>query len=345
MSDGIETVRTADAEDVAVRKIVETGDDDTATVTLEVTAEGEEAVAVRLTEPALADVPTDAVDLHAEYGAEHWRFDDAAVFERRLVGGETCTAVYRVRDVDKERLRRLDSDPEIETGAAPLAGLDDVVAEEDSEAVRRLIEGETDSLAADGVADAGSGAGVEGDRDVVDERDDDADRAGAGDGVGSGDGVAAALLAELRTGAVDDEVASALREQLQGGESDRVLIRHLQRKVGDLEAYVDVLESFIDDHGTLGEAFADLRADVEGVDEDRARLDGDLEALSERVADEVGDLDDDVAALQDGQEGLVDRVEAVEQELAAVEGRLEELETFAERLAAAFQPDSGDGVE
>lgn len=320
MSDAIETVRTADAGDVAVRKTIETGDD-TATVTLEVTADGEEPVTVRVTEPGLADVPTDEVDLHAEHGAEHWRFGDEAVFERRLVAGESCTAVYRVRGVDEERVRRLDCDPEIETGSDPLADLDDLVDGQDSEAVRRLIEGGTDSLAVDGAAGAGSDGG-EGGPDAVDGVGGDASTAAAGDGAASSDGVAAALLAELRTGAVDDEVASALREQLQGGKSNQVLIRHLQRKVGDLEAYVDVLESFIDEHGTLEGAFGDLRADVEGVDEG------------------LTSLDDDVADLQDGQAGLVDRVERVEQELEAVEGRLEDLETFAERLSEAFQHDS-----
>lgn len=260
MSDGIETIRNADVGDVAVRKTIETGDDDTATVTLEVSAHREEPLVVQLTEPVLADVPTDDVDLHEEYGAEHWRLDDGAVFERRFDGGESCTTVYRVRNVDEERLRHIDADPEIEVEADAPGDLDDVVDREGSEAVRRLIEGRADSLTV-GADRSGTSAetpdGIPGTSDGIDEA--------ATDPSDASDDIAAALLAELQAGEVDDEVASQLRDELRVGKSHDVRIRHLQRQVGDLQGNLTAFEERLD--GV--ESFADRLSEVfQHVDED-----------------------------------------------------------------------------
>lgn len=363
MSDGIETIRNAGADDVSVRKTIETGDDDTATVTLEVTAECDEPLAVRLTEPALADVPDDDVDLRADHGPDPPRPEDGTVLEGGLEAGETCTVVYRVRNVDEDRFRRLDVDPGIETEADGPAPLEEVVDREGSEAVRRLVEGRADSLTdrgtdpgagdtpgvgvqpaeGSGVSEAPRTAGadpVDGEPARAAEAVEDADADSAGTDAG---GVAEALLDELRAGEVDDEVAGALREELRVGRSHDVRIKHLQRQVSDLAAYADILETFVDGHGTLGEAFDQLLADLQRVDGEVASLRDDLEELSETVSGEIDAVRTDVAALEDGRDDVRDRLGAAEDGLAGADARLEALESFTDRLSDVFESVDEDG--
>lgn len=340
MSDGIETIRTADVGAVAVRKTIETGDDDTATVTLEVTADGEDPIAVRLVEPGLAAVPTDDVDLQEDRGAGHWRLDDA-VLERGFEGGESSIAVYRVRGVDEERFRRLDVDPAIEIDTGASAALGDVVDRAGADAVRRVLEGRADSLTVDEIggereaggadgreiagSDSPGGSGAPDAREATGTADDrgaapsttassdgDVTEGPAGIGGSAGhsgtteiggsaeaggsadpDGVAQALLAELRA-EDDDDVAGALREELRAGGSQDVRIAHLQRRVADLAAYADLLETVIDEYGPLDEVVDELHADldcldgeVETVDE---RLD-DLESFADRLSDVFRSVD------------------------------------------------------
>lgn len=394
MTDGIETIRTASANDVAVRKTIETDADDTATVTLEVTAERDGPLAVRLTERALADVPDDDIDLRAGRGAEHWQLEDAAVFERTLDGGESCTVAYRVRNVDEDRFRRLDADPDIrvetdsgvETDVSTV--LDGVVDRDGSDAVRRLVEGRADSLTdprnsdaeagdvpasprasdADGT-DSAAGAGstdstgtVDGADSAGDAGDPGADgvrgpaeapaavepegtneEGDAGEAAAPSGSVAAALLEELRAGEVDDGVADELREELAGGKSRDVRIRHLQQRVGDLAAYADMLDSFVDDHGTFEEVFAELLADLESVDGEVSALRSDLEEFSATVDRELDDARAERAELEVGRDDVRDRLRAVEADLRALDDRLDGLESFAEQLSDAFGDVDGDG--
>ena len=382
MVDGIETTRTAVAEGVRVRKTVETGPEGTATVTLEVANEADEAATVRLTEPALEAISRADVELDAG----GWRTDDAA-FEREFDAGESASVGYRLVGVDPERFETLDADPVVErTGPGTL----DLADPERSEAVRELVAGERESLSAEGApggvdlstdpADDG-GAAVEevpgdaaddaggGTEDGADDRtpdaedpfvepDDvaveaapsqgpepDADGAASGSGVEAAlagtpaGGVARALLEELREGHVDDETAAALREELEPGRSHDVRIKHLQNQVSDFAAYVEMLEGFVDEHGTLEAAFEGVTGEVATLDRELETVRSDLEGLSGTVERDVGALEADVDGLRDDREEMAARLDRLERQLGDVEERLEDLEAFEERLSGALGSD------
>jgi hypothetical protein len=358
MSDGIETTGTVDADGVRVRKTVETGSDGAASVRLEITHRGDDPATVRVAEPALAAVPGEAVELDAE----GWR-REAATFERELDAGETAALGYRLVGVDAGRFEAVDADPAVER-ADPAVG--DLVDRQGSDAVRELVRGERASLAdaTDASADRSAEDGVEStpapnvngasaETDDIDGQG--GDRPGGGSagpsGVAeSGDtgeqaslaatpagGVARRLLEELREGHVDDETAAALREALEPGRSHDVRIKHLQSRVADFAAYVEMLEAFVDEHGTLEAAFEGVTDEVATLDREVESLRSELEERSAAVDRDVGALEADVGDLQDGQDDLADRLDGLDRRLATVEQRLDDLEEFESRLSGVFR--------
>lgn len=132
-------------------------------------------------------------------------------------------------------------------------------------------------------------------------------------------GVARVLLQELREGHVDEELREELREELNPGRSQDVRIKHLQSEVAEFAAYVEMLDGFVDEHGTIDDA-------VGGMDEQVSSLD-----------DELGSVRSEVDELREGQGGLEARVERLEAELEAVDERLDEFGEFKERLSGVFQ--------
>jgi hypothetical protein len=145
MDDGIETTRTTVADGVRVRKTIDAGADGTAVVTLEVDLERDEPTTVRVVEPALGAVPRDDIELHTDHGAEYWQVGETATFEREFDAGESYEVVYRVAAVDEDRFEALDADTVVDTVDD---AIDDLVDRDDSDAVRELIAGERESLAA-----------------------------------------------------------------------------------------------------------------------------------------------------------------------------------------------------
>ena len=157
-------------------------------------------------------------------------------------------------------------------------------------------------------------------------------------------GVARVLLQELREGHVDEETREELREELNPGRSQDVRIKHLQSEVAEFAAYVEMLDGFVDEHGTLDDAVGGMDEQVSSLDDELESVRSELEDLSDTVDEDVGDLQTDVAELRDGQGDLLDgqgdleaRVERLEDELAAVDERLDEFDEFKERLSGVFQ--------
>lgn len=373
MEDGTETTRTAGEDCVRVRKTVETGPEGAATVTLAVAHEGDEPATLRVTDPALEAVPPEAVELDAG----GWR-TEAATFEREFAGGESATVGYRLVGVDPERFESADADPVVER-TDPAAR--DLASRERSDAVRELVAGDRESLTAEtGPNGVELGADPGTARDGPAEGDADGDPPGEPGGaaaepsmdLGSGEdgkpsesdeggaapaesgleaslsatpsgGVARRLLEELREGHVDEETAAALREALEPGRSHDVRIKHLQSQVSDLAAYVEMLETFVDERGTLEEAFEEVTGEVATLDGDLGTVRSDLEGLSETVERDVGALEADLGDLRDDRDDLADRLDRLERQLRSVEERLQDLEAFENRLLGAFQ--GGDGQE
>ena len=437
MGDGIETTRTAVADGVRVDKTIDTGPDDAAVVTLGVALERDEPTTVRITEPSLGDFPRDQIELHTDHGAEHWQVGETATFEREFDAGESYDVVYRVTDVDADRFEALDADPVVERVGA---SVDDLVDRDDSEAVRELIAGERESLAAPAPGAGGVELSLEsGDGDAegpasepgtepataasggpaadsspeeisvdaspeelsvdVPDVDEPADEAGAdptgepaaeADAVTETDeagsepadepavdpdhapadaadqgrddldaslaatpkgGLARVLLQELREGHVDDETREALRAELEPGRSQDVRIKHLQSEVAEFAAYVEMLDGFVDEHGTLDAVVGGMDEQVASLDEAVESVRSELDDLSESVSEDVDDVEEDVAAVEedvgaieddvddvrDGQDDLEARVDELAEQLETVDERLDELDEFKERLSGAFQ--------
>lgn len=183
--------------------------------------------------------------------------------------------------------------------------------------------------------------------------------------------VARMLLSELQGGHVDEEVRDALRSELgtDKSRSQEIRIDHLQSEVSDLTAYSDLIESFIDRHGTFETVFEDVHAELSALGDRTERVESAIEDLSETV-DQVDDLDEEVEQVQSVQSELESDLEEIremqtdlesrfdrldgeiadahsrlDEELAGVHDRLDDLELFSERITEALQGlgDDSDG--
>ncbi|QLD89973.1 hypothetical protein HWV07_13410 [Natronomonas salina] len=157
-------------------------------------------------------------------------------------------------------------------------------------------------------------------------------------------GIARLLLKELREGHVDEETREELRAELEPGRSRDVRIKHLQSEVAEFAAYVEMLDGFVDEHGTLDDAVGGVDEQVSSLDDELASVRSELDDISDSVNEDVGELQTDVADLRDGQGDLRDgqddleaRLDRLEDELATVDERLDEFDEFKERLSGVFQ--------
>lgn len=162
MSDAGPEEVTVSGEGITVRKSLNEEDFQTLAVVFEVRSDRDETARILLTDQVPDAVPIEDVGFHPEYGAEHWTVEDrSAVFEREFEPDEEFTTIFGIRDFESETADLLGT-PDIEViedesaDGEELEGidleevgdldLDDLVSEEDSEAVRDLIAGERDSL-------------------------------------------------------------------------------------------------------------------------------------------------------------------------------------------------------
>lgn len=117
------------------------------------------------------------------------------------------------------------------------------------------------------------------------------------------------LAVELREGNASDEAVGTLRRHLTPDTpaSDVAKLDHCLTRIGELEAYVDALEEFLDEDGTAQTLLKDLRQEIGAVEE---RLD---------------EFDDRLGVLQDQQTSFEDRLAEVESEAEGVDDLREQL--------------------
>ncbi|EMA69070.1 hypothetical protein C461_05547 [Halorubrum aidingense JCM 13560] len=152
-------------------------------------------------------------------------------------------------------------------------------------------------------------------------------------------GLAAALAAEIRSGAVDESDLETLRSELDVGvpKSVDVRIARLQSSVADIEAYADALAEFIDGEGTAREILDELDEQVDAVEAEMAAIDDRLDAGATARADlreDVSRIDEsvdsvaaDVDGVSDRVEGVSDRVDGVEADVSSVDEAVSDVET------------------
>ncbi len=147
---------------------------------------------------------------------------------------------------------------------------------------------------------------------------------------GPSGGVARVLLKELQQGYVDDETITDLREELDQSRSKEIRLTHLQSQVSDFSAYIEMLDEFLDRHGTFDSVFEDLEAEVALLGDTVDELQEEFHGLSEAVGD-------DIDGLETAQQDLTTQLEDIQEELSAVNTRLDEFDEFKTRLSGAFQ--------
>jgi uncharacterized coiled-coil DUF342 family protein len=158
-------------------------------------------------------------------------------------------------------------------------------------------------------------------------------------GLVRGETVVEQLVTEIETGRVSDDQLESLREVL-GVESPthvEAKVDRVQSQIQDIEAYVAVMKSFIDEHGTATEIVDEIHEEIAEVrtelSETREQVDGiaaDLEDVTGTVSDVADDADEHASRLAD-----------VDDQLSAIDDQLEDLETVRGDLddVASLQED------
>jgi predicted nucleic acid-binding Zn-ribbon protein len=162
-------------------------------------------------------------------------------------------------------------------------------------------------------------------------------------GVSSG-GITRALVSELQSGYVTNADRELLRELLAteaetgeaaapGNRTDEVRIDHLQRRVSDLEAYTDALETFLDENGTGRELLEELRGEMATLEEELdgfrrelTEVDDDVAAVTDELAtvhDEVATVREDVSSVREEVGNVSDEMDAVREEIATVRDEMD----------------------
>ncbi|WP_436924863.1 hypothetical protein [Halosimplex amylolyticum] len=169
------------------------------------------------------------------------------------------------------------------------------------------------------------------------------------------DSVVERFAEELRRDEPSSQAVATLRSHLGADTSGSVdaKLDHCMTRIGELDAYVDALEAFLDDEGTaeqvLGEVRDDLRTveahvedverRVESVEKAQSRLDNRLASV-EADLDEVAELDhavDDLdATVTETRAELTDAVAEVEAEVAALGDDLESVEEWRSTVVQAL---------
>jgi len=336
-----------------------------------VRSERDAAETVRVVDELPEGVAPEDVGFHPDYGEEHWDVrEESIVFEREFDPDEEFTTVYGLRDNDLGDVERFLAEPTVEGD-----GSEDVPGNDGGQIVRDVLSGTAESIpgldgdsedeeidpivlddpSADGLTDDGgipsaNEAAAPSDPGPVGSSDAEPSEASSARPVEDGS-VAAALVRELRAGAVDESVERALREELgtgpgaasgaeAGAGSTDARIRQLQAEVSDLQAYADALEAFLDENGDAQQLLSSVRSEVD-------ELAGQLDGIGERVSavdDRVTALDERVEGIDDtlGDEigALDDRVEDVSGDLDDAASRIDDLRSDAadaEELAATTE--------
>ncbi|WP_415381522.1 hypothetical protein [Halosimplex sp. TS25] len=170
---------------------------------------------------------------------------------------------------------------------------------------------------------------------------------------------------ELRRDEPSSQAVATLRDHLGADTSGSVdaKLDHCMSRIGELDAYVDALEAFLDDEGTAEQLLTEVREDlrtiesrvedverrVDSVEAAQSRLDDRLASV-ESDLDTVAELDDAVddldASVAETRAELTDAVAEVEAEVSALGEDVESVEewrsTVVQALSAA-QENSSDG--
>jgi hypothetical protein len=138
----------------------------------------------------------------------------------------------------------------------------------------------------------------------------------------------AALSSDLRSDEASEEDIEAIRETLGVTErrSEKIKKQHLQSRLDDFAAYADILSEFIDEHGTLTDFAAELRAERAEFRADVENVRDEIEALEDTqstLRSQVRQMESSFATIQDDIEAVQADVTAVQDDVATVQDDVE----------------------
>ncbi|UPM43037.1 hypothetical protein [Halocatena salina] len=340
----------AEAAGVTVEKRFEPDEFPVPAIAFTISSKRDDPITLRMHDTLPDEVNSDHIGLHPEYGGEYWSVEEnSAVFKRPFDPNEEYVTVYGLRHIYVDTADQFLVEPEIEI----LDPATDILGENSGQHVREVIAGESDDVRSPDPR-AGAGGNTRGGTSV---------RPGgrSGEQPQSGapamDSVADALAEEIRNGTVDDQTLETLQESLTiepqrpdrsqrqrggGAKSDSSMdarIRRLQADVGDLRAYTDALEGFLDENGEAQVILSDFRQELDDLSPRVSSLETQTNEMSEELSNtiddfsgEIGALSSDVDSLTTEIDSLNDYIDSLSDDLSTFESDLESVSSDVSRL-------------
>lgn len=328
----------AEAAGVTVEKRFEPDEFPVPAIAFTISSKRDDPITLRMHDTLPDEVNSDHIGLHPEYGGEYWSVEEkGAVFKRPFDPNEEYVTVYGLRHIYVDTADQFLVEPELEI----LDPATDILGENSGQHVREVIAGESDDIGRDpGAAGARAGPGRTG-------RPSEQPQPSAP----STDTVAQTLADEIRSGTIDTQTLTTLRESLtvdrsrssrsqRGGQSKGdssmdARIRRLQADVGDLRAYTDALEGFLDDKGEAQVILTDFRRELDDLSPRVNSLETQSNQHSNALDDFSGDinaLSSDIDSLNADIDSLSDYVESISDDLGSLGSDLESVTSDVSRL-------------
>jgi chromosome segregation ATPase len=124
-------------------------------------------------------------------------------------------------------------------------------------------------------------------------------------------------------------------------------IDHCQKRLSDLDAYVDALEAFLDEEGNGQELIEGFRTDVAAVESGLAALEADVDETADEqqdLRDRIDSVEDEVAELRDVRDDVAALQRQFDETRTELRDEIDELRATVERfeewqtnLASAFE--------
>lgn len=363
---------------LSVEKWVDTETHDVPVVVYQLSSAAAEQTAIRLREELPDEFEPSDLGFHQQYCPEGWRVEnDRIVFESQLGPEEELLTAVGVRTETEDRLQSFLTRPTVEIASgAPDSDQnwgtisEDLVAfstpdgRAQSASVATTDGGEAataeQSTGADATDDgeqatvASEQAGP-GDIDsaVLESDNAEADTGSAsshhGEGTDQAGNPVGRFIDELDGDSLSADQRETLREELdiESVGSIEARIDYCQSELSELTAYVEALETFLDEEGGGQALISEFRDDVATVEAELSELDSRLEAatdgqdgLRERVdeiedeVDSLTDLADDVSALETE---LEQTTTALREDIESLRGSVTAMREWQETVTSAFE--------
>jgi len=219
-------------------------------VVYEFNSERSDVVDVRVEEQLPDGIGPEHIGFHNEFGRDNWTLiEDTIVCEATLEPAGECKAVYALRPEQEYDPDQLTTEPDRFTvSRSPSA----VVPAGQSEALTRSAGPDDDGADGNGTnGDVTNEYATDGDGTDSDGTAETEPRADQPDSEPS---LVDRLVAELRDGTASEESQTYLEQEFGGGlqppGSVDARITQLQADVGDLQAYSNAMEEFLDEYGS-----------------------------------------------------------------------------------------------